>query len=50
MTALVTNMLVKAPTAWILGGRDYGLRVSLGAVLLAASAFGAAVFTGLVRP
>jgi hypothetical protein len=49
LIALVTNMLVKAPTAWILGGRDYGLRVSLGAVLLAASAFGAAVFTGLVH-
>jgi uncharacterized membrane protein (DUF4010 family) len=49
LIALVTNMLVKAPTAWILGGRDYGLRVSLGAVLLAASAFGAAVFTGLAH-
>jgi uncharacterized membrane protein (DUF4010 family) len=50
LIALVANMLVKAPTAWILGGRDYGLRVSLGAVLLAASAFGTAVFTGLVHP
>ena len=50
LIALVANMLVKAPTAWILGGRDYGLRVSLGAVLLAASAFGTAVFTGLFHP
>lgn len=34
--ALSTNMLVKAPTAYILGGRAYGWRVSLGiAVLLA---------------
>jgi uncharacterized membrane protein (DUF4010 family) len=50
LIALVANMLVKAPTAWVLGGRDYGLRVSLGAVLLAVSAFGTAVFTGLVHP
>lgn len=50
LIALVTNMLVKAPAAWILGGRDFGLRVSLGAGLLAASALGTAVFTGLVRP
>ena len=48
LVALVANMLVKAPTAWVLGGSAYGVRVSLGAVLLSAGLIGGALATGLL--
>lgn len=44
--AVSANMLVKAPTAWILGGRAYGARVGLGAVLLTLGVLGGALFHG----
>ncbi|MCA6224305.1 MAG: DUF4010 domain-containing protein, partial [Phenylobacterium sp.] len=48
LVALVANMLIKAPTAWVLGGPAYGIRVSLGAVLLATGVLAGAVFGGLL--
>lgn len=48
LVALVANMLIKAPTAWVLGGSAYGLRVSLGAVLLSAVALAGAIASGLL--
>ncbi|MFM1959865.1 MAG: hypothetical protein RL588_1382 [Pseudomonadota bacterium] len=48
LVALVANMLVKAPTAWVLGGPDYGLRVSLGAILLTLGVLAGALAAGLL--
>jgi uncharacterized membrane protein (DUF4010 family) len=48
LIALVANMLVKAPTAWVLGGAAYGLRVSLGALLLTLGVLGGALAAGLL--
>lgn len=48
LAALVANMLIKAPTAWVLGGRAYGVRVSLGAVLLSAAVVAGALAGGLL--
>ncbi|MFM8376980.1 MAG: MgtC/SapB family protein, partial [Phenylobacterium sp.] len=48
LAALVANMLIKAPTAWVLGGTAYGVRVSLGAVLLSAGALVGAIASGLL--
>ena len=48
LAALVANMLIKAPTAWVLGGTAYGLRVSLGAVLLSAGSLVGAIASGLL--
>jgi uncharacterized membrane protein (DUF4010 family) len=48
LVALTANMLVKAPTAWILGGGGYGLRVSLGAILLTVGVLGGALAAGLL--
>lgn len=46
LVAVAANMLVKAPAAWILGGRAYGVRVGLGAVLLTLGVLGGAVLQG----
>ena len=48
LVALIANMLVKAPTAWVLGGAAYGLRVSLGALLLTLGVLGGALAAGLL--
>ena len=48
LVALVTNMLIKAPTAWVLGGTAYGVRVSLGAVLLTLAVLAGAAAAGLL--
>ena len=45
---LVANMLVKAPTAWALGGTAYGVRVGFGAVLLSAGLIAGAAVAGLL--
>ena len=51
LLGLSANMLVKAPTAFVLGGRAYGLRVSLGAGVLVAGLWaGAAVQGGWLSP
>lgn len=48
LIALIANMLIKAPTAWVLGGAPYGLRVGLGAVLLSAGVLAGAIASGLL--
>ena len=48
LVALVANMLVKAPTAWALGGTAYGVRVGFGAVLLSAGLIAGAAVAGLL--
>lgn len=44
--AVTSNMLVKAPVAWLLGGRAYGVRVGLGAILLTLGVLGGAFLRG----
>ncbi|MFM8753375.1 MAG: MgtC/SapB family protein [Phenylobacterium sp.] len=48
LIALVANMLIKAPTAWVLGGPAYGIRVGLGALLLSGGILAGAAAGGLL--